>query len=64
MRTGRPPINHKLGKPVVIRIVYQAGELHRVEKLRRWYRQSITKQSFPMWFRTAAEMELGRRAFG
>jgi len=64
MRTGRPPINHKLGKPVVVRLVYQAHELHRLVKLRQWYSRAVTRQSFPDWIRTAAEMELGRRAFG
>ena len=57
MRTGRPPINHKLGKPVVLRVPYQAAQIAQLERLRRVYRRSITRQTFPQWCRTMLDQQ-------
>jgi hypothetical protein len=64
MRSGRPPVNHKLGKPVVIRLVYQASEAGTVARLRQCYSRALTKLSFPNWLKSAARHAVEQNARG
>jgi hypothetical protein len=64
MKTGRPPVNSKLGKPTVLRLVFQAHESKRVERLRRQYGRSVTTKTFPEWCKLALLDEVDRRIFG